>query len=277
MSFQDHVDAHRDDLTPSDRILVDELLSYPVEAPLWSGEELARRAGVHPAAATRLAQRLGYDGYLRLRDDLRQSHASANAGAGDRFRIELQETGEQSVLEQLLTTELETLAQLCRHVRQPQLDALADRIVGSRTTYLFARGNASVLAELMERRLRRFGIRTVVVEGTGRDVAERVLTMGADDTVLTFAFRRPPRHLVELLAHAERVGATTALVTDTLHTLTPAPSTVLSAPRGHQEGFASLSVPMAIANALVLTIARRHDAALLPTLDALDGLMSDFD
>lgn len=277
VSFQNRVDEHRSRLTKSDRALVDELLSYPAEAPLWRGEEVARRAGVHPAAATRVAQRLGYHGYPELRDDLRQDLGTGLTGAGDRFRVELQDSGEHSVLETLLTTELETLSRLSRHVRQEQLDQLADRIAVAGTVHLFARGNASVLADLMERRLRRFGIRTVNLAGTGRDLAERILTLTADDNVLAFAFRRPPRYLAELLGHARRVGAGTALVTDTLHTLDPAPDTILSAPRGHQEGFASLTVPMAIANALVLTIAQRHDQTVLPALDALDGLMAAFD
>lgn len=280
MSFLDRVDEHRSRLTKSDRALVDELLSYPAEAPLWRGEDVARRAGVHPAAATRLAQRLGYHGYPELRDHLRQDLGTGFTGAGDRFRVELQDSGGHSVLETLLTTELDTLSQLCRHVGQDQLDRLADRIATAGTVHLFARGNASVLAELLERRLRRFGIRTVNLTGTGRDVAERILTLTADDLVVAFAFRRPPRDLSELLGHAQRVGAGTALVTDTMHTLDPAPDAILSAPRGHQdsrEGFASLTVPMAIANALVLTIAQRHDQALLPALDALDGLMAAFD
>ncbi len=275
MNFPERVNEYRDRLTRSDRVLLDEILAHPAEAPFWRGGDVAQRAGVHAAAATRLAQRLGYQGYLELRDDLRRDREDRLNGAGDRFREELR--GQDRVLEALLATELDSLAAVPRHVDQAQVDEVADLLAGARTVYLFARGNAGVLADLLDGRLRRFGMRAVNLSGPGREVAERLLAMSESDVVVSFAFRRAPRNLTDLYAHAASVGARTVLVTDTLHTLDPGPTTVLSAPRGHQEGFSSLSVPMMIANAIVLTVAQRHPDAVLPALDRLDGLLADFD
>ncbi|MFD6099799.1 MurR/RpiR family transcriptional regulator [Nocardiopsis flavescens] len=275
MNFPERVNEYRDRLTRSDRVLLDEILAHPAEAPFWRGGDVAQRAGVHAAAATRLAQRLGYQGYLELRDDLRRDREDRLNGAGDRFREELR--GQDRVLEALLATELDSLAAVLRHVDQAQVDEVADLLAGARTVYLFARGNAGVLADLLDGRLRRFGMRAVNLSGPGREVAERLLAMSESDVVVSFAFRRAPRNLTDLYAHAASVGARTVLVTDTLHTLDPGPTTVLSAPRGHQEGFSSLSVPMMIANAIVLTVAQRHPDAVLPALDRLDGLLADFD
>ncbi|WDZ89583.1 MurR/RpiR family transcriptional regulator [Nocardiopsis sp. HUAS JQ3] len=277
MNLQERMSEYRDRLTKSDRVLLDELLSNPAEAPLWRGGEVAQRAGVHPAAATRLAQRLGYQGYLELREDLREAHEARLNGAGDRFRAELRGQGQASVLDTLLATELDSLAAVGKHVSQAQIDEVADLLVGARVVYLFARGNSGVLAELLDSRLRRFGMRPVNLVGPGREVAERVLAMSDSDAVVSFAFRRAPRGLTQLYAHASEVGARSVLVTDTLHTLDPAPTTVLSAPRGHQEGFSSLSVPMMIANAIVLTVAQRHPETILPALDRLDDLLNAFD
>lgn len=275
MNFPERVNEYRDRLTRSDRVLLDEILAHPAEAPFWRGGDVAQRAGVHAAAATRLAQRLGYQGYLELRDDLRRDREERLNGAGDRFREELR--GQDRVLEALLATELDSLAAVPRHVDQAQVDEVADLLAGARTVYLFARGNAGVLADLLDGRLRRFGMRAVNLSGPGREVAERLLAMSESDVVVSFAFRHAPRNLTDLYAHAASVGARTVLVTDTLHTLDPGPTTVLSAPRGHQEGFSSLSVPMMIANAIVLTVAQRHPDAVLPALDRLDGLLADFD
>lgn len=280
MSFRTHVDERRDRLTKTDRALIDELLAHPLEAPQWSGEELARRVGTHAASATRMAQRLGYEGYLGLRENLRADQGAHFRGAGDRFRAELASQGgagaPATVLHRLVADEIDALSDIARHVDQRHLDDLADRVVDARRVHLFARGNSSVLAELLERRLRRFGIAAVDLRGTGRELAEQVLTLGDQDVLIAFAFRRPPPHLTDLLRHCAATGAHTALVTDTLHTLSPAPDAVISAPRGHQEGFATLTVPMAIANALVLTIAQRHPGAVLPALDRLDGLLDSF-
>lgn len=277
MRFQERIDATRDRLTKSDRALLDEILAHPADAPLWRGEEVAGRVGVHPSAATRLAQRLGYQGYLELREALRVDLAERLAGAGDRFRAELRDRTDGGVLDGLLASELESLAAVGRHVTQAQIDEAADRLVAARRVYVFARGNSSVLADLMDRRLRRFGLAPVGLHGSGREIAERILPMAEGDLVLAFAFRRSPRILTDLFAHAGSVGAETVLVTDVLHTLDPAPTAVLSAPRGRREGFSSLAVPMLIANAIVLTIAQRHPDTTLPALDRLDDLLAVFD
>ena len=280
MSFRQHVETHRDRLTRTDRVLVDEILAHPLDAPQWSGEEVASRVGAHAASATRMAQRLGYSGYLELRDDLRVDQGVHFRGAGDRFRSELSTLSGQgdpdAILDRLVADEIDALSDIARHVGQHHLDQLADRIVAARRVHLFARGNSSILVELLERRLRRFGIATVDLRGSGRELAEKVLTLSDQDVLIAFAFRRPPPNLPELLRHCADAGAYTALITDTLHTLSPTLDAVISAPRGHQEGFATLTVPMVIANALILTIAHRHPDAVLPSLDRLDGLLDSF-
>ena len=77
MSFHERIDEARGRLTRTDRALLDLILAHPADSPLWRGEEVAGRAGVHPAAATRLAQRPGYQGYPQLHGALRTGGAGS--------------------------------------------------------------------------------------------------------------------------------------------------------------------------------------------------------
>lgn len=279
MSFKNRVEECLAALTNSDIMLVNELKSHPVDAALWKGEDVARRVGVHPSAATRLAQRLGYRGYLELRDDLRADREDllTGSGAGDRFRNELEEVGDTTILDALLTSEVDSLSMLRKHVSQGQIDQAADALIKARRIHVFARGNAGVLADLLIRRMRRFSIPTVELNGDTRDLAEKSLLIGAGDIVVVFAFRKAPAPLHTLLKSARGAGAKTILFTDTLHMLTPAPDLIVSAPRGHTDGFSSLTVPMAVTNAVVLTVAARHADSVLPSLDRLDSLIDAFE
>ena len=280
MRLHERIDAQRSRLTRTDRALVDTLLSSPEDAVHWSGDDLAGRAGSHPAAATRLAQKLGFEGYPRLREELRRERRDAQQplrGAGDRMRAELQEHRTGTVLDTFLRAEVESLAAVAECVDQARLDEIADAIAGAATVHVFARGNASVLTELVERRLHRFGVPVVVLDGDGRELAERLTALTDRDLVLAFAFRRAPRLLTGLLGHAAAVGARSVLVTDTLHTLDPAPDVLVAARRSDRDGFSSLTVPMAVTNALVLTLAQRHPDRTLPALDRLDALLRTFE
>lgn len=279
MSFKDRVEECFSSLTQSDILIVTELKSHPVDAALWKGEDVARRVGVHPSAATRLAQRLGYRGYLELREDLRVDREAllTGSGAGDRFRNELEEVGDATILESLLSAEVDSLSALRKHVQQSQIDQVADALARAKRVHVYARGNAGVLAELMVRRMRRFGIPTTELSGDTRDLAEKTLQIARGDVVVVFAFRKAPATLPTLLKSVRGAEATTVLVTDTLHMLTPTPDLVLSAPRGTTDGFASLTVPMAVTNAVVLTMAARHAHTVLPALDRLDSLINSFE
>jgi len=262
-------------LTATDRRLVAVLQTHPAEAAFWNAADLTDPLGLHQSAATRLAQRLGFDGYPRLRDALRQDYI-AGGGPSQRIRGRL-ERHPDDVLGGFVDDEISALAALPQHITQDDLDDLAAQTTAAGHVYLFGRGNATALIDLLERRLRRSGIRVVVLDGPARDLAERLATLEPDDLVLACAFRRAPRELAPVIEVAREAGARTALITDTLLSLSPQPDTVLAAPRGGGDEFLTLTVPMAIANALVLTIARHAPERSLSALDRLESLLDRFD
>jgi DNA-binding MurR/RpiR family transcriptional regulator len=276
MSLQARVEEHADRLSAADERIVRELLTDPAEAAFLSAAELADRAGVHEASAVRLAQKLGYRGYPQLRADLR-SDLLSRSDPGERVRRRLAHA-DGGVLASVVQDEVAALASLPERLGQEQLDAAARVLIDARVVHLFAQGHATSLVELLDRRLRRSGSATSVVTGRSRDLAERAQTLRSDDAVVAFAFVQRPHGLSPLLEHAREVGARSVLVSDTLGPLIrPVPDVVLAAPRGAEGEFQSLTVPMAICNALVLTVARLDEGRSLAALDRLTGLIRRFD
>ena len=276
MLFRERVDNPRQRLTAADRQLLDVLMSHPTEAAFLRAEQVADRAGVHVATATRLAQKLGYPGYPALRAAL-QVELLDGTDAAERVRRRLDRSPDGELVASLVEDEIAALREIPRFVPQEALDKLADRIVSARRILLYARGNATVLASMLARRLRRFGLPVAELGGSDRDLAEELVCLDRDDLVIALAFRRAPRSLAPLLATAQEVGTWTAVLTDVLGPeLIPPPAILLAAPRGSGREFQSLTVPMAVANALVLTVAR---AAPGPTdaLERLDELLLRFE
>lgn len=269
------VKARGAQLTVTDRRLVAVLQAHPAEAAFWFAADLTEPLGLHQSAATRLAQRLGFDGYPQLREALRQDYLAGD-GPSQRVRGRL-DRHPDDVLRGFVDDEIAALTALPRHITQTEIDDLATRIAGADHVFLFAHGNATVLAELLTRRLRRFGMRSTMLTGAERELAEHLSSMQAGDLLLACAFRRVPAALPPVLEIALGRGAYCALITDTLLTLSPQPDAVLAAPRGGSDDYLSLTVPMAIANALVLTIARRSPDRAIRSLDQLGTLLERFD
>lgn len=277
-SFAARLRDRAQSLTAADKRMIQAIMADPRTAALSAAGELAARAGVHEATGTRLAQKLGYAGFPDLRGALRAEYIAVSDG-GQRVARSVGKVARGDYLADLVVSEIEALRALPDALDQSLLDDAAKRLVAARRIHIFARGHAHALADLAERRLRRFGFDTVELAGENRTIAERLGGLRKGDLVLAFAFRSVPRGLDVVFAHAARLGATRLLIADLAAApLCPAADLALAAARGRSgDEFQTLSVPMAILNALVLTVAGRHKAATLPALDAVSDLIRQLD
>lgn len=278
MQLVELVQKFADTLTPSERSLVKEVVARPREIALSTAGELAERAGVHEATASRLARKLGFESYADFRDSIREEFI-VKTDPAIRVRNTLANVRGSSILENLIAQEVEALTALTDHVDDHRLKVAARKLSECRKVFVFARGNAETLAVLIDRRLRRMGIDTISLAGDSRDVAERLLAMTGQDALLAFAFRRQPRHYAAVLAHASKVGAFSLAIAGSIGpALAPSPDMLLSAPRsGGREGFQTLTVPMAICNGLILQMAEADEKAVLARLEELGQLIGTFE
>lgn len=265
-------------LTASDRRIIEVLLGQQGEAVFLSAAQLAERARVHETTATRLAQKLGFGGYPELRAQL-QKEMMAGQDAAARMRRSVSKVADGSYLADLVQTELAALEQLARCIAQADVDIASDMIVAARRIYIFAQGHATAVAAFLQRRLDRFGMTTVMLTGRGRDIAERLTSLGSGDLVLVLAFRKQPTDYAALMGHAAQVGARTLLISDLAGpTMTPPAGHLLAAPRGRSgTEFQTPVVPLTIVNAILLTIAGRHEPQVVAKLEELAGLFDRFD
>lgn len=277
MTLQGRIADHAARLTDADRRILEVLLSHPTEASFLSAAEVSTRAGVHQASATKLAQRLGYSGYPELRRSLQHDLLEGSSPA-DRVQRRLELAGPGSLLDALVDDETSAMRDLSRQVTQDQLDAAGSLVLQAGHRYVFAHGNGSVLGDLLVRRLTRFGLPSTVLAPSGRDMAEQLVGLRPEDIVVAFAFLRTPPHLADLTDFCRDVGASLVLITDTLGPeFEGLADVVLSGARGSGREFQSLTVPMAIANALVLTIARQAPDLTTESLALLEKLLARFD
>jgi DNA-binding MurR/RpiR family transcriptional regulator len=265
-------------LTASDRRIIEVLLGQQDEAVFLSAAQLGERAQVHETTATRLAQKLGFSGYPELRAQL-QKEVMEGQDAAARMRRSVSKVADGSYLADLVQSEIAALEQLTRSIDQSGVDRASDMIVAARKVFIFAQGHATAVSAFLQRRLDRFGMTTVMLTGRGRDIAERLTSLGAGDLVLVLAFRKQPTDYAAVVGHAAQVGAATLLISDLAGpTMTPPAGHLLAASRGRSgTEFQTPIVPMTIVNAILLTIAGRHEQQVVPKLEELADLFSRFE
>lgn len=277
-SLAETIRTQADRLTPSEQRLVTAVLAQPRSAALATVTDLARETGVHEATVSRLARKLGFDSFAAFRATLQNEFLPTEETA-TRLQRTLQSAAGGGVLATLIAQEAAALANIGAHVDDTQIAEAAARMTAARRLYIYGRGNAEALALTLAKRFRRFGQDVHLLSGDARSLAEGALGMGFGDVLLVYALRRAPRPYSALVDHARSSGVAVLAISDTLGPmLVPAPDMVLAAPRsGDVDGFQTLTVPMAISNAIVLAAGAREETRTLQTLETLGSLIKRFE
>lgn len=278
MSLIEKISDQASSLTPSERRLVETVIESPTAAALGTAGELAKSVGVHEATASRLAKKLGFNGYAAFRDALREEFIATRETA-TRFEKTITESNSETILGKLAEGEAKALNRVDEFIRPEQITEVAGKLMRAKRIFVYGYGNAEVLALLMVKRFRRFGKVVLQLESDPRGLAEQLLGLGNDDVVLSFAFRRAPRGYGALMQTAEEAGASTIMISgDTGALLSPRPDYLLAAPRsGDRDAFQTLTVPMTVCNAIVIAAGLTAKEQSLKELDRLGELIERFE
>lgn len=277
MSLKDIVEQYDGSLTPADRQLAEVLLTDPQESSYLSAKAIATKAGVHQSAASRLAQKLGFGSYRDLRSALRRDVISG-ANSAERIRRRLDHFGEKSVLQALVESEIRALSAAVAQVDQEQMERAAECLRDAGHIVLFGQGHAASLVDLFKRRLTRSGYQVRALCHGDWEAPDVLLSLDAGDALVAFALRPPFDRLDRVLTHASAVGATSVMISDIAGLmLRPRADIVIAASRGEEGESQSLTVPMAVCNALILELSRCDDGHSIRHLEKLDSLRHLFD
>ena len=231
---------------------------------------MAQRAGVNPATVVRFARKLGFDGYPALRAALQQNLFGVSEAA-ERMRQRIRRLARGTVLKTLIENEISNLGRLLEQLDDADIRPAARAIMRAPQVFLFGVGHAGALTHLLDSRLGRAGYRTRIMKHVPRDMAADLLQACARDVFILFAFNATHPSVAKITAHARSVKAVCVLITDIpAPSVRPAPDIVLTATRGAEGDPRSLSVPMAICNALVLHLSQMDQRRTIRNLESLD-------
>lgn len=254
-------------LSPAEQRLVEVLMQSPEAASFESVAQLATRAQTHASALVRLAQRLGFSGFPELRKALRAELTQARR-TDDLIRARLDDSRDTDILSRLIEREMTALHDLSKYVSQAQIDAAADTILSAERVCVIAEGTAEALARHATHRLRRAGKVMIHLHSDPRALAEGAAILRPDDAVIGFTLRQVPVLMMRFFAHVQQDGAKTILISDLSGlTMRPAPDHLLAASRGHDMESGTLTVSMAVLNALILTCADRGQPQTLASYE----------
>ncbi|MBI5034352.1 MAG: MurR/RpiR family transcriptional regulator [Chloroflexi bacterium] len=265
-------------LTKSEQRIAEYLLTNYEQAAFLSAAELAQQLDVSEATIVRFAPSVGYSGFPELKRVLQHVFRTKVTPA-TRLQHKLADlkTGHKHIFAQVVEMELQYLNEALHSIDPGEFDRAIKIIADAKRLFVRGGGPSAMLADLFELRMCRFGILTISITESGRDIAEKLQLMHPNDVLLATGFHHAGIELTAVIDHARKTGCRIILLTDTLgSTYRDKVDVVLSARRGPVSNFHSLTVPMAIVNALILGVAMSKPKASLGALDRFQELRATY-
>ncbi len=241
--------------------------------------DIASRLGTSEATIVRFASAFGFEGFPGLRRFL-QNILRDMVSPVLRMQNKLEDLGRGTghILDQIVDMEDRSIRGIRETVRTEDFDAAVTAVLDAERVFVFGIGASRILAELIDLRLTRFGIQTRTLVASGREMLEPLLLLGPRDTLLACGFHRITGELAAVLKHARRVGSRRVLLTDIDDpALSACAHVTLLVRRGPIHSFHSMTAPMTVLNALVLSVAMKQPGESLECLCRLEESRKEYD
>lgn len=259
------------------------ILDRPDDVALLSMREQARRAGVPAATMTRLAKRLGLDGY----EAVKALYAGAvragtlgNLGFAGKAGVQVQQQnlrGERALAADMV----QTLSQQLARLAEPQsLDRLADaasRLHRARRVFCLGLRACHAAAWHFHYLLSLLGDKTVMLDDAGGTGLDAIRDAGRDDVVLAASVEPYARATIEAARYAVGEGVPLVALTDSeVSPLARLADVLIPVPTESPSFFHTVTPLLAVAEILAALVAGRGGHKALEALERTEAQLSAF-
>jgi DNA-binding MurR/RpiR family transcriptional regulator len=259
-------------LPENQRKVADCFLQISAELPLLSVTEVERRAGVSKATVVRLAQSLGFSGFMELRRKLR---SGIQAGIGLAAQSAIPESLQRrETLSLVARQDVKNITQTVNNIDPGLFSNVAARIVRSSHVYTLGLGISSLMSQVMAYSLNQVAVPATPLVHDYATFVEQLPFLSPRDLLIAFSFPPYSRETVDAVTAAASRRIPVIGITDretspiTFSCLFVLP--IRSKNMLFTNSFSAISV---VINALVTEVALKNRAKALRMLKVTDRLL----
>lgn len=205
-------------LTPELQKAARFIVEHPEEIGLNSMRSVARDAGVKPATVSRLAKRLGFEEYEKLREPFRQRLRSHSPEFASKLQDvqKRSETGDRSLFADLRAQEIANIERSLSDDNYIVMEDAAATLHESQRVYVLGLRGAYAPAFLFHYAYQLFQDNSQLLDTRAGIFADQLRGIGPDDSLLVVSF--PPYTLltIDAVEYAAEAGAKIIAITDSV-------------------------------------------------------------
>jgi DNA-binding MurR/RpiR family transcriptional regulator len=256
------------------------VLDRPSEVALLSMREQARQAGVQPATMTRLAKRLGLDGYDAVRGlyaDAVRKTAAGFARKADAQVANQKTRGDAALAADMMAAVSRQVAMLSDPARLEQIVAAAHRLAHAERIFCLGLRACYPVAWHLNYVMSMLGDRSVLLDAPGNVGSDAIRRAGRSDCLLAVSIEPYTRTTIEIAAYAAAQEVPIVAMTDSrLSPLAPLTDALLLIPTDSPSFFHALTPAFLVTEILAALIAGRGGQASLKALRRTEAQLAAF-
>lgn len=275
-SLRDKLLANAASLSRQQQVIAEFLLENLQEIPFLSVMEVAERTGTSEATVVRLSQRIGYNGYARLKmalvEMLREEMSDSGATSKKRGQVDIS----KDVLAAMSRLEVRNIERTLKSIERRDFESAAGLLSEADHVFTFGLGISAHLADLASYLFTEHGVRSTTLDPRYTSPREQLFVLRPGDVILALSFPPYSGETIELLREAQSRGLGTVVITDR----PSAPATefadqaLLVSCEGMTFTNTTASVDVVL-NALAVKVASEHQDQSTEVLARINGILTD--
>jgi DNA-binding MurR/RpiR family transcriptional regulator len=272
MTYDRLLNEKAESLTPSQKKLLNYILSNDEEAVFLTIQGLSKRVSVSVATVVRLAKALGYAGFPQFQQELRLLFRDKLTTVSRIQKAAQKEMSAENVLVKVFQQDIENITETMKQVSADDFRRFVKALNSAKRVVIIGLRSAHSLAVLMGVALE-FLQRDVwvVTPGIG-NMWDRLLGLRKDDVVVGICFPRYTKETVEVLRFAQQKGVKTLAITDSpISPLARYAECVLPARCKLDSFIESFTAALSLINAIVTALGLYRKEATMSSLKQLEA------
>lgn len=254
------------------------ILEHYDKAAFMTAAKLGAAVGISESTVVRFASELGFDGYPALQRAL-QDVMRNKLTAVQRIDVASDRLGDGDILENVLNLDIERIRKTLEECSKEDFNQCVDKIVNSRTIYIFGARSAAPLAAFIKYYFNLiFPNVKLVAASTASEMFEQIMRIDSDDVMIGISFPRYSNQTVTALKYAKQNGAKVIAITDSKSSpLVPYSDNVLLARSDMASFVDSLVAPLSLINALIVAVSIRARERVTQTFEKLEKIWDEYE
>jgi len=165
VNFKTRVESSQDDLTTAETKVANYILKHLEETVKLNVDQLAKASGSSPATIVRMVKKLDIDSFTSMKIMISMDLVETASEPHQELDIKANESF-NSIIDKLAENEIKNIRQTKDLLKSSDCEHVVDRLLKTKTLYVFGIGASALAAENIHQKWSRIGFHVVV----GRDI-----------------------------------------------------------------------------------------------------------